>query len=239
MSRTDELAESEAERAAGWFDDQQQDLGYDLDDLFAEDDAALDFAAEPAPVEGLDAIDRRGATLRRAERRLADYDRLATDRRAELAARIEHGRRPLLEKVGYLRRSLELAHAAILADDPKRTRIDLPSVTLTSKAGGVEWVWPEPDTHAEGELLAWVRSSCPAAYVPPDNVPVPARVSKVPLKAALKDAATTKRHGMTVPANEEGEVIFAGEHVPGVWVRSKPRTFTPLTVGMDENEQGF
>jgi len=226
----------EIERAEGILEDRwhvTEPLGYDLDDLFAEDDAAIDFAAEPRPLDGLDQIDRRFATLARAERKLAEYDATANERRAELEHRIEQGRRTLVERVGYYTRSLQLSHQAIIDTDPTRTRITVPNGTLTSKAGGVEWVWPAPDTPEEGELVAWVREHCSSAYVAPSNVPVPARVAKLPLKGELKAAATTKRNGVTVPLSEDGTVRVDGVPVPGVRVVAKSRTFLPQTAGIE------
>jgi len=231
---------AEIERAEGVLEDQwTEGLGYDLDDLYAEDAAALDFAAEPQPLDGLDAIDRRLATLRNAQRRLNAYDQVAASRRAELEQRIEDGRRGLLERVGYLTRSLQISHQAIVEQHPDRTRIDLPNGVLASKAGGVEWVWPKPDTEAEGELLAWVRDHVSSAYVPPTVAPVPARVAKLPLKGELKAAATRKVHGVTIPASDDGLVRVDGVVVPGVVVRAKSREFTPLPSGLDDSEVGF
>lgn len=231
------MNDAEIERTEGALEDQWQDsLGYDLDDLYAEDAAALDFAAEPQPLEGLDAIDRRLATLRNAQRQLAAFDQVAESRRAELEQRITEGRRTMLERVGYLTRSLQISHQAIVADDPKRTRIELPNGVLSSKAGGVEWEWPKPDSPEDAALLEWARVHLPSAYVPPTTAPVPARVAKLPLKGELKTAATTKRNGVTVPASEDGLVRVNGEVVPGLTVRAKSREFTPLPSGLDETE---
>lgn len=210
------------------------DLGADLDDVFAEDDAALDFDTEPEPLTNAEQIDRRLATLRRAERRLAEYDAIAADRERELADRIARGRGPLVEKVGYWTRSLELTHQALLEADRSRTSVTLPNGKLTSKAGGVEWKWPDND-HEAGELLAWLAENAPALVVQPEPLIPPARPDKNAIKAAVKARTITRRDGSQVPADEQGRVITDdGEVIPGVHVVAKPRTFTPITAGMDE-----
>lgn len=196
----------------------------ELDDLFADDD--YDLTEPPAPILDADRIDRRLAAYHRAKAEAEAFEKLAEARRSDLEARIELQGRPLAEKVGWLQRSLELSHAGLFADDPKRTRITFTNGVLTSKAGGVEWDYPEPGTEAEDDLVAWVQTECPDAYVPP--VEPPARYDKNALKAAAKPKTLTKgRDGSQVPAHDDGSVVIGSEIVPGVTVKAKPRTFTP------------
>lgn len=236
MSTPTDAAEAEWEHRAAALEAAHQPLGLDLDDIYAEDSTTFDFTTDPAPLDGLDQIDRRLSTLRVAERRLADYDAVSAARLAELTLRIEQGRRRLVEKVGWLTRSLQVSHQAIIAEHPQRTRLDLPNGSLTSKAGGVEWVWPEPGTDDEAALCDWVRLNMPDAWVPPTVVEVPGRVGKNVVKAEAKDGAVHKVHKVTVPLHDDGAVVYGGTPVPGVKVKAKPREYTPLTAGIDERD---
>lgn len=191
----------------------------ELDDLFG--DEPFDLNEPPAPILDADRIDRYLAALHRAERDATEFEKVAEKRREQLEARIQRQGQPLAEKVGWLRRCLELSHAGLLADDPKRTRMVFPNGVLASKAGGVEWAWED-----EGEALAWAMLNAPEAVVWPE--PPPCRIDKPALKAAAKPKTLTKgRDGSQVPAHEDGSVVIGSEIVPGVTVKAKPRTFTP------------
>lgn len=201
-----------------------------LDDEFAEE---IDYDAEPAPLEGLDAINRRLATLRVRQQRLAEYDATSAAMVAELTDRIDRGRVPLVEAVGYLERSLQLAHQALFAADPTRTRIQMPNGVLASKAGGVEWVWPKDDSPEYHDLVAWAKANHRDVVAQPD--PPPPRIVKNALKAAVQATTLAKGRNGQEPLREDGSVVDAdGAVVPGVVVVAKPREFTPQPVGMDE-----
>lgn len=192
-----------------------------------EDDAAIDFATEPEPLQDLEQIDRHGRRLAKATAELADFDRIAAQELADIQARHDHNRRPLVEKVGWLTRALQLAHQAIIAEDPTRTRITLPNVTLASKAGGVEYVWPDPAKDPAGYqmLLDWLQAHHPAAIRAP-KIP-DAEPDKNAIKAWVKAQTVTKRYGDTVPAAEGAVVTPDGEVIPGVHVIARPRTYKP------------
>lgn len=192
-----------------------------------EDDVAIDFATEPEPLQDLDLIDRHGRRLARATAELADFDRIAAAELADVVDRQDRNRRPLVEKVGWLTRSLELAHQAIIAEDPTRTRIILPNVTLASKAGSVEWVWPDPKDDPTGYemLMAWLQANQPALIRAP-KIP-DAEPDKNAIKAFAKPHTVTKHYGDTIPA-AEGHVLADGaEIIPGVHVVARPRTYKP------------
>lgn len=191
----------------------------ELDELF--EDESIDLTEPPSPILDADRIDRTFAALHRAEQAASDFQQLAERRRADLEARIARQGRPLAEKVGWLRRSLELSAAALHADDPKRTRMVFPNGTLASKAGGTEWEWTD-----EAAALAWARVHCHDAVVYPD--PPRPRVDKNILKAAAKPKTLKVGPDKSqVPAHEDGSVVIESEIVPGVTVKARPRTFTP------------
>ncbi len=192
-----------------------------------EDDAAIDFATEPEPLQDLDQIDRHGRRLARATAELADFDRIAAAELAEFTDRITRNRRPLLEKVGWLTRTLELAHQAIIAEDPTRTRIILPNVTLASKAGSVEWVWPDPVSDPDGYrmLMDWLQANQPGLIRAP-KIP-DAEPDKNAIKAFAKPHTLTKIYGDTVPAAEGHVLADSAEIIPGVHVVARPRTYKP------------
>lgn len=199
----------------------------DLDEILGEDTDALDFAAEPEPLADDEARTRRARALRHLTRRLAAVDAQQARERSELAAQHEEARRSLVERVGWLERSLQLTHRAIWLDDPQRTTVDLGcGVQLRSRAGTVEWVAPDEGTPEYDQTVAWLTEHLPGAVRTPEP-PAP-KIDRNALKAATKAATLAKRNGDTVPATEDGSVITAdGEVVPGVRVVAKERTFTP------------
>lgn len=193
-----------------------------------EDDAAIDFATEPEPaLQDLDQIDRHGRRLARATAELNDFDRIAAAEHADMVDRQERNRRPLVEKVGWLTRTLELAHQAIIAEDPTRTRVTLPNVTLASKAGSVERVWPDPktDPHGHAALIDWLIANHPEMILPVK--PEPVNPDKNAIWAWVKANTVTKVYGDTVPAAEGAVVTPDGEVIPGVHVIARPRTYKP------------
>lgn len=205
------------------------DLPADLDDLYAETE--LDFDSEPAPIDEA-SIDRRLATLRQARRALAFHATQADRLRADLEERIAATGRPLAERVGWLERSLQITHQAIWEQDKRRTRIVTPNGVLASKAGGVEWVWPDEGTPEHEALTAWVKDHLPDAYNQP-AAPAP-RPDKNAVKAAVKPYAVTKTGwGESVPVSADGTVVTDQGPIPGLVVQAKPRTFNPEPIGID------
>mgnify|MGYP003509798851 CR=1 FL=1 len=193
-----------------------------------EDDAAIDFATEPEPaLQDLDQIDRHGRRLARATAELADFDRIAAAEHADMVDRQERNRRPLVEKVGWLTRTLELAHQAIIAEDPTRTRVTLPNVTLASKAGTCEWVFADPKADPDGYrmMMDALQRMNPAVIRSP-KIPE-AEPDKNAIKAWVKAQTVTKVYGDTVPAAEGAVVTPDGEVIPGVHVIARPRTYKP------------
>lgn len=210
-----------------------------LDDLLAEDAEALDFAAEPEPIDATDlhAIDRRLATLASFEGQLARFDRVGEQRQRELADRLARGRRQMVERIGWLTRSLQITHQAVLAADPKLTRVIVPSGVLTSGGDTVEWVWPDENTPEWDALVTWIEEHEPAALNVP-AAPAP-RPDKNALKAICKDKTLTTKGRKQVPALEGRVQTEAGEFVPGVTVRLKPRTFDPKPSAIDPDPFGW
>lgn len=199
----------------------------DLDELLGEDIDALDFATEPEPLADDEALTRRGRALRRWTKRLTAMDAQHARERAELADEHQRSRQALVERVGWLERSLQVSARARWLADPAETTLDLGcGVKVRSRAGTVEWVAPDKGTPEYAATVAWLADHLPDAVREPAT---PEReIDRNALKAACKTGTLAKHHGDTVPATEDGLVVTAdGEVVPGVRVVAKPRTFTP------------
>lgn len=194
---------------------------FDPEQALVEDLAAIDFDAEPEPLTDTYALNGRMRALARESRLLEQFDADAERFINEMHDQIARQRAPRAKRVQWLSDSLALSHAGIYAADDKATTVVLPAGDLSSKAGGVEWVWADDDA-----LLLWAAKHLPDAV---DQKPAPKpTVDKNAVKKALAAGALAdKPHPKApqAPRREDGAVVHDGQVVPGVRVVAKPRTF--------------
>jgi hypothetical protein len=191
-------------------------------------DEWVELEAEPIDLDPAK-VNRTLKALAYKQRDLNEYDLAADDERRELAARhaaesaeledrIQRDRAPLVEAVGVLTRKLELVGHARLAADPGARTWTLPAGRIAVGGGGVEKVWQD-----EAAVIAWAEQHCPDALEEQ-----PKKLNKNKLWEAVKAAAVVEKHGRQAPANDNGSIVVDGKPVPGLVVREKDRTVSPV-----------
>lgn len=164
------------------------------------------------PPTGADDANRYGRHHNRLTHQTAEINELAD---AEIA-RIEAWRTAQLDRLGSRLDEIEWAlhqwHRAVLADDPTRKTIVLPSITIRSRAAQPDWQWGD-----ETVFVAWAGDHAPTLIHVPEPRPRPAK------------AEAKKR--LIVPDGDPGETVpvihpDTGETVPGVTAVIRDRTYT-------------
>lgn len=174
-----------------------------LDDILEGDDP--DFDQEPVAAIDADQADR---WLRRLGHLHADDradEELANARIATINTWLMARREQRRRAVEYLERSLELWHAANVANGAAKT-ITLPAGKVASRAQQPEWDFDD------AAFLAWATEHAP------DLVNQPAPPAPRPDKPAAKKALTVAGLDRARPGDELPVVDENGEVVPGLVV---------------------
>lgn len=93
----------------------------------------------PIPVDGLEQANRELLRLARVERDIASAQHMARIQVEQVTAWRDRRVGELVERADRIRGRLEGFHSAVLADDPKRSTIDLPAGVLKARRAPATW----------------------------------------------------------------------------------------------------
>lgn len=171
-----------------------------------------DYTAEPGLPDGHDDVNRRLRRLARIRAEITQVQQEAADEMARIELWL-HARLDVLEgRQAWELEGLEMWHRAVLAEDPDRKTISLPSGTLKARVQQPEWSFDEP------VFLAWAEKARPELV----RVPVPKpSIDKAAAKKTLIPDAT----GLDIVVSPDGELV------PGVTVTVREPKFVVDTSG--------